>query len=397
MNENIKRKQSYLKKTLVISEIVPPMVQGPAIMLSNLLKEFPEGSYCLLTKEINWRGKLDESSRLPCTYYYVDRAYSPYKTKLHRLLSQILEQLWIFKIVFKGLQIVRREHINNIIAFNNEGDLLIAAYILHKLTKRPLFLYMLDVYEEMMRVRIRKIMASMFEERIFKAAKKIFVMSENLQAHYLNKYNLHTEFMPHPVVLSNYQGQVKEDKKDDCKTIIYTGNVWIPQIESLVDMCRVVELMKGIKFIVYTDRSAEELKQRGICGKNVLVRFAVHSQISEIQRNADILYLPLAFNTPFPLMIKTASPGKMPEYLAAGRPILIYAPEYSYIAQHARKYGFGFVVDKQSEDELKKGLMALLNDDKLRNSYIVKAKKLSKDHDANALSKKLWTSLICES
>ncbi len=384
-------------KTLIISETVPPMVQGPAIMLRNLLKEFPEGSYCVLTKEINWRGKLDESSRLPCTYYYVNRAYSSYKTKLHRLLSQILEQLWIFKIVFKGLKIIRRERISNILAFSNEGDLLIASYILHKLTKRPLFLYMLDVYEEMIRVRIRKIIASIFEERIFRAARQIFVMSENLRSHYLNKYNLNTEFMPHPVVLSNYHGQVKEDKKDDCKTIIYTGNVWIPQIESLVDMCRVVDSMKGVRFIVYTDRSAEELKQKGIYGNNVFVRFAGHSQISEIQRNADILYLPLAFNTPFPLMIKTASPGKMPEYLAAGRPILIYAPDYSYVVQHARKYGFGFVVDKQSENELKKGLTALLSNDKLKNSYVAKARKLSKDHDANVLSNKLRTSLICES
>ena len=152
--------------------------------------------------------------------------------------------------------------------------------------------------------------------------------------------------------------------------------------------------MKRIKFIVYADRSTEELKQKGICGKNVFVNFAEHRQISEIQRNADILFLPLAFNTPFPLMIKTASPGKMPEYLAAGRPILIYAPDYSYVVQHARKYGFGIVVDKQSEDGLKKGLMALLYDEKLRDNYVVKAKKLSKDHDANVLSKKLWKSLI---
>jgi len=365
------------------------MVQGPAIMLSNLLKEFPDGSYCVLTKKINWRGKLDESSRLSCTYYYVDWAYSSYKTKLHRVYSQLMEQVWILKTVFKGLQIVKRESISNILAFSNEGDLLIASYILHKITKRPLFLYMLDVYEEMVRVRIRKIMASIFEEGIFKAARKIFVMSENLRAHYHNKYNLYTEFMPHPVVLSKYHSQVKEDKKDDYKTIIYTGNVWIPQIESLVDMCRVVGSMKGVKFVVYTDRSTEELKQKGICGKNVLVRFAEHSQISEIQRNADILYLPLAFNTPFPLMIKTASPGKMPEYLAAGRPILIYAPDYSYVVQHARKYGFGLVVNKRSEEGLKKGLMSLLNDDNLKNKYILKAKKLSKKHDAIALSQKL--------
>lgn len=369
------------------------MVQGPAIMLSNLLKIFPEKSYCILTKKIRWRGEIDPFSKLTCAYYFVGNTYRCYRTKLHNLFSQLLEQIWILRIVFKGLRVIKRERVDRILAFNNEGDLLIAAYVLHKITKLPFFLYMLDVYEEMTRMRLRKFMAVLFEEKIFRAAREIFVMSENLQTHYLRKYNLHTKFMPHPVVLSGYRGQIKKNNNGAEKTIIYTGNVWIPQSDGLADMCAVVNSMRGIKFIVYTDRSAEELKEKGVCGRNVVVRFIQHSHIAGIQQDADILYLPLAFNTPFPLMIQTASPGKMPEYLAAGKPMLIYAPPYAYITQHARKYQFGFVVDKRSAEELKMGIRTLLTDEKLRDKYVANAKKLSKQHDAVLVSRRLLSSL----
>lgn len=382
-------------KTLIVSETVPPMVQGPAVMLANLLKTFPKGSYCILTKDMNWRGQTDESSRLPCPYFYVDRAYSSFKTRLHSIFSQLLEQVWILRIVLKGLKVIKRERIDNILAFSNEGDMLIASYILHKITKLPLSLYMLDVYEEMVRLRVRKVMARIFEKRIFGAADRVFVMSENLKAHYLKKYNLQTEFMPHPVVLSDYQGPVDNNDTNGDKVVLYTGNVWIPQIESLVAMCNVVNSMEGIKFVVYTDRSAEELKGKEIYGRNVVVRFARHSQIPEIQRKADILYLPLAFNSPFPLMIETASPGKMPEYLAAGRPILVYAPDYSYIAQHARRHGFGLVVDRQCEEGLKEGLMSLLDDDKISDDCVHNARKLSRSHDAFIVSRRLLEALSC--
>ncbi len=384
-------------KTLVIAETVPPMVQGPAVMLSNLLSTFPKDSYCILTKRIVWRGKidestrfkLDESTRLQCNYYFLDSLSASYKTKFRSLFSQLMEQLRILKFLFKALQVIKREHADRLLVFSNEGDLLILSYLLNKVTNLPLYVYMLDVYEEMVRLRVRKIMASLFEEKILKAATKVFVMSENLQEHYQKKYNLQTEFIPHPVILSRYEGRLCRDGIDGYKRVVYTGNVWTPQLDSLVDMCKAVDSLEGIKFLVYNDRSEEELREKGICGRNVVVRFARHSEIPGIQRSADILYLPLAFDTPFPLMIKTASPGKMPEYLAAGRPILVYAPAYSYVSEHARKHGFGLVVNERSVEELRKGLMTLLNKTEVAQACISNARSLSKTHDANIVSERL--------
>ena len=127
----------------------------------------------------------------------------------------------------------------------------------------------------------------------------------------------------------------------------------------------------------------------GIAGERVTCRFAHKSEIPSIQRDADILFLPLAFDSPYPDLIKTASPSKMPEYLAAGRPILIHAPEYSYIAHYARERGFGMVVDRPDPEELKRALLLLLEDESLRKRVVLNALKTVQNHDARKVSGRL--------
>ena len=71
-----------------------------------------------------------------------------------------------------------------------------------------------------------------------------------------------------------------------------------------------------------------------------------------IQRNADILFLPLAFNSPYPEIIKTSSPGEIGEYLAGKKPILVHAPSDSFISWYFRKYNCGCVVDDDDSEKL---------------------------------------------
>ena len=79
----------------------------------------------------------------------------------------------------------------------------------------------------------------------------------------------------------------------------------------------------------------------------------------------------------------------MPEYLAAGRPILVHAPSYSYVANYARKEGFGLVVDRLDSGLLRRAILDLKHDAKLCHRLVTNAKKVAKKHDAAILSQKL--------
>jgi glycosyltransferase involved in cell wall biosynthesis len=97
--------------------------------------------------------------------------------------------------------------------------------------------------------------------------------------------------------------------------------------------------------------------------------------IPDIQRNAGFLFLPLAFDSPFPEIIKTSAPGKIGEYLASRRPILVHAPKNSFISWYFKKHQCGLVVDDNDPTKLAQGIEHLLADTKLQkkladNAYV---------------------------
>ncbi len=95
--------------------------------------------------------------------------------------------------------------------------------------------------------------------------------------------------------------------------------------------------------------------------------------MSEIQRSADILFVPLSFKTKYPLVINTSSPGKTYEYLVSGRPILIHAPRSSYLAKYAKKQNFALVVDEENIEKLKEAIKKLIYDKLLVNQLVENA------------------------
>lgn len=151
-----------------------------------------------------------------------------------------------------------------------------------------------------------------------------------------------------------------------------------------------VNIIEGynIKFYIYTLRTRERLEAIGIKGERVEVKdFVDPEEILSILADADVLVLALAFDTPYPDVIKTASPGKLPVYLASGTPILVHAPKESYVVNYFKKHNCGIVVDSQNVAELKNNIIRILRDKKLREHLRENMEKVIKNHDAEKVSK----------
>ncbi|HYE16132.1 MAG TPA: hypothetical protein VD968_16965 [Pyrinomonadaceae bacterium] len=102
-----------------------------------------------------------------------------------------------------------------------------------------------------------------------------------------------------------------------------------------------------MKLHAYTTQRAEELAGRGIGGPAVV--FHPHLSVAEmpgVQRRADLLFLPLAFESPYPDLVRTSAPVKFGEYLASRRPVLVHAPPRSFISWYCREHDCGLVVDE---------------------------------------------------
>ena len=116
----------------------------------------------------------------------------------------------------------------------------------------------------------------------------------------------------------------------------------------------------NVKLHIFTSRSASSLAENGIIGPVVCHQPQPLSMMPAIQRSADILFLPLAFNSPYPEVIKTSATSKLGEYLASKRPILVHAPADSFIAWYLRKHDCGLVVDHEDTEALARAIENIL-------------------------------------
>lgn len=142
---------------------------------------------------------------------------------------------------------------------------------------------------------------------------------------------------------------------------------------------------------LYTPQSPHHLIANKITGPRVVVHKAQPvTAMPAIQQNADILFLPLSFDQRFREIIKTSAPGKIGEYLASGKPVLVHAPKKSFVSWYFKKYHCGLVVDEEDPAVLAKAINLLATDKTLCHELTQNAYERAKtDFDVKSARKKL--------
>ncbi len=105
--------------------------------------------------------------------------------------------------------------------------------------------------------------------------------------------------------------------------------------------------------------------------------------------DADALFLGLSLDSPHPAIVRTATPARLVEYMASGRPLLIHAPPDSHVAQYARREDFAEVVDTADEAALLAGLRRVLEDPERSRARAQRALRLVEErHDATRVGER---------
>ena len=399
-------------KLLIISDKAPPMNDGPCTLLYNLLSKPNDLDYGILTRYPGyyWNVSMDDDLRLPCAYYY-SYVIGPniIRNTYLKSLFNLAELILIPTTILKGLLLLKRHRYTKIVVVVNTNSVhfFISAYIISKFANVDLYLYITDACDGYMRNSVHLLFNKLFEKRIFKYAKKIFGMSEYLKRHYEGKHSVSLVVLNQSVDISKYSdcdktdlntGKNKDVYRDKKKyTIVFTGVVSNAQFDCITDLVDVVNDCKGIlKFELYTPTSIADLDKNGIRESNyVHLSYADKRDIPQIQKRADILFLPLAFKSHHKTVIRTAAPTKIGEYLAAGRPIVVYAPGYSFLASYARKNKFAMVIDAKNKAELLKGIKRIVSDPDYRRELVYYAGLILKKHDSRAISNTFLAGIGC--
>ncbi len=361
-----------------------------------------------------------EGSWLPGQYYFYDNpafedssetrqtlsqesknrsrlSWLKYKVKklmfLRYIMGPFLILGQILAIVRYGVRVIQTTNAEIVMGISDFGPALIASYFIYKKTKKPLVLYFFDLYWGNNLMAPGNFLAKIFEPKLFRCAEKIIVTNEGTKNFYIKRYG--EEISKKIIVIYNSifpEGYTAEKitsvySPQSPYTILFTGSIYWPQIGALKNLIRAVNQTSelDLRLKIYSPTPKNYLDEVGIKESNrVELAVAPPQDMPKIQGAADILFLPLSWNTESPQIIDTATPGKLTDYLIAGKPMLIHAPASSHVIQYAKKNNVACCVDEDSIEKLKEGIKKLLTNHLYAEELVKNAKAtFFRNHDAN--------------
>lgn len=364
-------------KVLIISYIFPPCSTAAGTVMYNLCKYLPEGYCNIITTDSELcirKGTYDKEYVLNCDIVRLPvRGFGTCDRFKFFLLT-----------VFEGLLMNKKEKIDCLFAVFPFFCDLMGAYVLQKLIRKPLVIHMHDLFLEKTRDAHAYRFWGFLEEKIFSSASKILVTNEKFRDHYLKRGIRNVVVFPSPIDLNETNYNLVSEKIRFLQgklKIMFTGSVNEFNEDAVLVFLEAIERVSNVEVIFATAARQDYLKE-------VSIGFLSKKKCMELQRNADVLFLPLSLKSRFADEIKCAFPCKVLEYLAAGKPILAVVPKESFMADFIKEHEVGIVVTEASPEKIRDAIEEFRDEEK-RKKFSQNAMEIVKLFDAKILSKRL--------
>jgi glycosyltransferase involved in cell wall biosynthesis len=375
-------------KFALISNVLPPSESAHAAIIFRLLNDLSPETYCLLssTDYTNNAGP-NYTGRLSGKYYYLQPPFefaqgyrfglAPLRKRINLLLGVPLRASTISRIL-------KQEKCDAVVVCTGGREILDfpAAYLASRITGVRFYAYLLDQYSHMVSYVLGNSFLRRFEARVLKGAAAVITPNEFLRDDLRKRFNIEPVLIHNMCDLSAYadanMNSSRDKSVDDEVSIVYTGGIGPLHYDAFRNLTAALELAHraNVRLHLYTAQPRDAIESEGIGGPNVVYHeHEPTTRMPAIQSQADILFLSLAFNSPYPEIVRTAQPGKMGEYLASGKPILVHAPAESFIAWYFRFHECGVVVDHYNPTKLAEAIELILDDASLRKKIGDNARK----------------------
>ncbi|MEN3325778.1 MAG: hypothetical protein V7638_585 [Acidobacteriota bacterium] len=374
-------------KFALISHNVPPTGTGQALVIYRMLRDLDPEQYCLISPEQHDGTKPANgpTQRLPCRYYHLPPAFSfsrGYRWGIRSLRESINTQITVVDYRCRIADIVRREQCEAIVACTGDVTLLPAGYLASRATGVPFYAYIFDHYSyREWADPVSAFWARRFEPFITKGATGVIAPNEILRDDLRERFGVEATVIHNSFDISPYETNetVAADtrKVSDEVNIVYTGAVYEAHYGAFRNLMAAIQKLDHLRLRVhlYTNQSEETLHRENVRGPIVLHGQQAMTDMPRVQMNADILFLALAFDSPYPDLVRTSATTKLGEYLASRRPVLVHAPRDSFISWYFRKHECGVVVDEDDPARLAEGIELILSDAQLCQRLIANAQE----------------------
>ncbi len=363
-----------MKFALLTSEL-PPRWSGQSLVIKRLLQDLDPQHYCLVSARA--ADPPPVAGRLPGAHYFVPQTslLRGHRLGLPRLHNRYLYTLAAKLYARRIASILAQEHYAAVVACTDYLLDVPAGYEASRLAGVPFYVYVFDDYGRKWIPREQRAFAARVEPAAYKAATGLIVPNEFMQQELRTRYGLDATVIHNPCDLSGYEALNDELTAEPADTsaptefrIVYTGAVYDAHYDAFRNLVAALDALADadVRLHIYTGYAHAELIAQGLCGPVVYHEHAAPQAMPRIQRAADVLFLPLAFDSPYPEVVRTSAPGKIGEYLAARRPVLVHAPADSFVAWYFREHDCGLVVAENDAQAVAAALTRLRADTDLR-------------------------------
>jgi glycosyltransferase involved in cell wall biosynthesis len=372
----------------IVSHTFAPDINGQAVVLGRLFEG--RSGVVRLSSDRLWRPAQADG----CININVSPPWLIRKLRKAKLLETSIFRLYVSHRAKMIASALRSHHCSCVIACTG-GDLvdIPASIVAAERTGVPCILHYFDDYRSQWKIpnpiwssRWMERHGLAIEEEFVNRALGVVVPNELLYSELTERVQLPLKIIRNPVGLMPYQSArntslPEKDGSSRSWRISYTGSIYEAQLDAVVNCARGIELLSqrgiAIQLHLYTSQSRESLQNQGV-PESVQIHPAVPlEEAVRVQCESDFLLLPLAFRTRYPELIRTSAPGKMGEYLAAGRPILFHAPTDSFLVKFASEQKCGLICDIPDKVQIASQIERLVRDSQLRAMLSERARQSS--------------------
>jgi glycosyltransferase involved in cell wall biosynthesis len=361
-------------KFAVLSNILPPSPSGQAMVLYRLLRDLNPEHYCLLSRQ-NYDVPTSFQTttyRLLAPYYRIPMGWQIQTPDLPALRAgcKVINAVLVFiRRALAVAQIVRRRKCEAVVACTGDPFDLPAGYLASRWTRVPFYAYIFDDYVYQWFRDDFRLFAERMAPLVLRGAAGVIVPNEFLQDEYRQRYGIEPVVIHNPCESLDTDAHLPWPAAPPEIRVVYTGAIYGAHYDAFRNLLVAIQLMDRpeLRLHVYTAQPPTELEREHIRGPVTYHGHLPSQEVLDVQRQADILFLPLAFDSPYPeAIIRTSAPGKMGEYLASGRPVLAHAPADSFVSWYFRTYQVGSLVDRPNAAALAQAIEQILDEPDLR-------------------------------
>jgi len=339
-------------RLLYVGEFPPSNHHGGAILVKRLLDQHPAGYLTVITSRIGMKAS-QPTGLLDCTHLVLP-AFDRSRYFLIRKLMSAAHWLGLSWVAVRTILEVKRRRVEALLTIV-QGRYYFAAAFAAWATATPHITIVHDNFTSAhvsTSAPVRKVKRYLTRKILGNAA-HIYAVSPEMQRLVWRECGAESEIQLPSTARPAQQLQIAHENG---LVILFAGLIGYTvrdSLDLLADLIKTGQLEKhgifGARLHVCTALTKEEIAALGWDHEDIVCRgWVPQSELPSVLASADILFLPYSFLSGSRDAVETAFPSKTADYLAAGKPILVFGPKYSSLVRYASEQGFAEVVHEFS-------------------------------------------------